>query len=117
LREDLDHWSDHYPIETSFLFSPYVSPHAPKALWRKADKAALSQRARELDLLPRSYEKCEDVDAGVDRLVRWIKEAVAQQIPLSKPVSFSVHWWSSELTQLVRSARRARRWHKRWPCA
>jgi hypothetical protein len=36
---------------------------------------------------------------------------------LSKPTSFSVSWWSSELTQLVRNARRARRWHTRCPCA
>ncbi len=49
--------------------------------------------------------------------MRWIKEAVAQYIPLSKPVSVSVPWWSSELTQLVRNARRARRWHKRRLCA
>ncbi len=48
--------------------------------------------------------------------MRWIKEAVAQHIPLSKPVSFYVPWWSSELTQLVRSAGRARRWHTRRPC-
>jgi hypothetical protein len=37
-------------------------------------------------------------------------------IPLSKPVSFSVSWWSSELTQLVRNARMPRRLHKRLPC-
>jgi hypothetical protein len=117
LREDLDHGSDHYPIETSFLFSPHVFPHVPKPLWRKADKATLTQRARELDLLPKNYENCKDIDAGVDSLVRWIKEAAAQQIPLSKPVFFSVPWWSSELTRLVRNARRARRWHKRRPCA
>jgi hypothetical protein len=49
--------------------------------------------------------------------VRWIKEAVAQHIPLTKPVSFSLSWWSSELTQLVRNARRARRWHTSCPCA
>jgi hypothetical protein len=67
-----------------------VSPHVLKPLWRKADKATLSQRARELDLLSRNYEHCKDVDAGVERLVRWIKETVAQHIPLSKPVSFSV---------------------------
>jgi hypothetical protein len=30
LREDLDHGFDHYPFETSFLFSPHVSPHVPK---------------------------------------------------------------------------------------
>ncbi len=67
--------------------------------------------------MPRNYKICDDIDAGVERLVRWIKEAVAQHIPLSKPVSFSVPWWSSELTQLVRNARRARKWHKRHPCA
>jgi hypothetical protein len=50
-------------------------------------------------------------------LVRWVKEAVAQHIPLSKPVSFSVPWWPSELTQLVRNARQTRRWYKRRPCA
>ncbi len=92
MREDLDHGSDHFPIETSFLFSPHVSPHVPKPLWRKANKAALSLKATELDLLLRNYKNCEDIDAGVDRLVRWIKEAVAQHIPLSKPASFSFSW-------------------------
>jgi hypothetical protein len=38
-------------------------------------------------------------------------------MPLSKPVSFSVTGWSSKLTQVVRNARRARMWHKKWPCA
>jgi hypothetical protein len=90
LREDLDHGSDHHPIETSFLFSTPVYPHVPKPLWRKADKAPLSLRARELDQLPRNYKYREDIDAGVNRFVRWIKEAVAQHIPLSKPLSFSV---------------------------
>ncbi len=32
LREDLDHGSDHYLIETSYLFSPHVSLHVPKPL-------------------------------------------------------------------------------------
>ncbi len=45
------------------------------------------------------------------------QEAVAQDIPSSKLVSFSASWWSSELTQLVRNARRARRRHTRCPCA
>ncbi len=77
LRKDLDDGLDHYPIDTSFMFSPNITPHIPKPLWRKADKAALSQRARDFNLLPRNYESCKDIDAGVDRLVRWIKEAVA----------------------------------------
>jgi hypothetical protein len=88
LRKDLDHGSDHFPIETSFMFTPHVSPHIPKPLWRKANKDVLSSKATELDLPPRNYENCEDIDAGVDRLVRWIKEAVAQHIPLSKPAFF-----------------------------
>jgi hypothetical protein len=36
-REDLDHGSDHYHIESSFLFSPHTVPHVPKPLWRKAE--------------------------------------------------------------------------------
>ncbi len=57
---------------------------------RKAAKVALSMSAGELDLFPRTYRKCEDIVAGVDRLVRWIKQVVAQHIPLSKPVLYSV---------------------------
>ncbi len=49
LREDLDHGSDHYPINTAILFSLHVSPHVPKPLWRKSDKTIFSLRARELD--------------------------------------------------------------------
>jgi hypothetical protein len=74
-----------------------------------ADKAVLSLRARGLGLLPRGYENCKYMDTGVDRLVRCIKEEVAQRIHLSKPVSFFVLWWSSDLIQLVRNATRARK--------
>ncbi len=45
----------------------------------------------------------------------WIKEAVAQHIPLSKPAPFPVRWWSNELMQLVMNARRARNDHRRGP--
>jgi hypothetical protein len=71
LIADLDHGSDHYHTETSLLSSPHVSPHVPKPLCRKAGWAELSLRARELDLLPRRYKNCKDINAGVDRLVRW----------------------------------------------
>jgi hypothetical protein len=92
LREDLNHGSDHYLIETSFLFSPHDSPHVTNPLWMMAEKAALSLKARELELLLRNYKYCEDIDTGVERLVRWIKDAVTQHIPLSKPILFSVLW-------------------------
>jgi hypothetical protein len=89
-REDLDHGSDHFPIETAFSFSPLVFAFIPKPPWRKANRAALALRARELDFMPNNYTNCEHVHKGVEILVRWIIEAVAQHIPLSKPVSFSV---------------------------
>jgi hypothetical protein len=69
----------------------------------------LSLKARELDLLPRNYKSCEDLDLGVNRLMRLIKEAVAQNILILQPVSFSVSWWFSDLTKHVRNVRRARR--------
>jgi hypothetical protein len=77
----------------------------------------IALKARELDLLPGNYGNCEEIDAGVDRLVRWIREAVALHIPLSRPALFSVPWWSSELTQLIKIGRRAWRWHKGRLCA
>jgi hypothetical protein len=58
----------------------------------------LSLSARELDLFPRNFQNGEDIDAGVDRLVRWITETVVQHIPMSTPAHFSVLGWSSELT-------------------
>jgi hypothetical protein len=54
LREDLDHGSDHFPIETANSFSPYISLFFPKPQWRKKDKAALALKARELQLIPRT---------------------------------------------------------------
>jgi hypothetical protein len=47
--------------------------------------------------------------------VTWIKVVVAQHVPVSKAALFFVPWWSSELTQLGRNARRARREHGKWP--
>jgi hypothetical protein len=35
-----------------------------------ADKGALSLRAKELDLFPKCFENCNDIDTGVDGLVR-----------------------------------------------
>jgi hypothetical protein len=57
-----------------------------------ADKAEVSSSARELDLFPRGLENSDDIDKGVDRLVGWIKEAVAQNIPLYKSFFFFVPW-------------------------
>jgi hypothetical protein len=37
-----------------------------------AVKGVLSVSARELDLVYRYFENFEDIDRGVDRLVRWI---------------------------------------------
>ncbi len=67
-----------------------MSSHVPKLLLKKADTGALSLKFRELDLMPINYENCKDIDVGKDKLVRYIKEAVAKQIPVSRLVSSSV---------------------------
>jgi hypothetical protein len=66
-------------------------------------------KARELDQLSRNYKSCKGIDAGDERLVRWIKEVKAQHVLFSKPVSFSIPLLSSELTWPVINALRARR--------
>jgi hypothetical protein len=68
-REDLDHGSDYYPIDSTFLFSPHKAIHVPKPLWRKADEVALSLSFRELDLFLKNFQNCKDIYAGIDRLV------------------------------------------------
>jgi hypothetical protein len=70
------------------MFSPLTFLHVP--LWRKVDKMVLSLSLRELDLFPRTFQNCKDIDVEVDRLVRWIKETVAQHILFSKLTPFSV---------------------------
>jgi hypothetical protein len=61
-REDIDHGSDYFPIETTFSFTPLVSHFVPKPQWRKVDKVTLTVRAREHDLMPRNYKNCKDID-------------------------------------------------------
>jgi hypothetical protein len=73
---------------------------------RKAKMVALALKAREPYLLPRNHKNCEDSNAGVEKLVRWMKEVIAQHVLLSKHVSVSISWLSCELTQLVRNARK-----------
>jgi hypothetical protein len=70
--EELDHRLDHYPTESSLLFSSHISLYAPKLFWRMADKVVLSLKAIELDLFYRSFRTYKNIDSGVDRLVRWI---------------------------------------------
>jgi hypothetical protein len=89
-REILDHGSDYYTIESFFLFSLHTTLHVPKPLWLMADKAALLLRARKLNKLSRLFENCKEIVAGVDRLVRGMKEAIAQHILLlSQPLYLS----------------------------
>jgi hypothetical protein len=40
--------------------------------------------------MPSINKNCNDIDGRKLRLVKWIEEGVAQYVPLSKPVSFSV---------------------------
>jgi hypothetical protein len=80
LREDLDHWLDYYPNETTLFLSCHVVPHTPTPVLKMADKFRLSFKVRELEQLPRAFKNCHDNDAGVDRLMRWIKVAMAQFI-------------------------------------
>jgi hypothetical protein len=87
-RNDLDYRSEHFPMESSLVFSSHRASHVIKPLWKKADKVVLTQGSRELDFFLRNIENSKDIDAGVDRLVRWIKEAMAQYILFSKPVPF-----------------------------
>jgi hypothetical protein len=79
----------------------------------KAYKIALSLCTRKLDLFPRHFQNSEDIDTRVDKFEGWIKEAIANHIPMSKPLPLSVPWWSSELTQLLRNVSMARREHRR----
>jgi hypothetical protein len=53
------------------------------------NKAACSELAEELDRFPRHFENCEDIDTGVNRSVRWIKEVVAKHVTMSILVSIS----------------------------
>ncbi len=55
LREDLDDGFYLYPIGVLVLSFPQILPHVPKLQWKKADRAAMFLRGRELDLLPRDY--------------------------------------------------------------
>ncbi len=70
LREDLKYSCDYYPIETSFLLASHITLYVPKLLQKRADKDALAQKVRELDLMLRTYRTCKDIDARMEELGR-----------------------------------------------
>ncbi len=94
---------------------PQICKFEPHQLWKKANKEAIAEKAREISTFPRNFTSIADIDSSVGFLISWMKEVIDQHVPMSKPAPFCVPRWSEEIKELVVEARRAFRRHRRNP--
>ncbi len=113
VRMDLHQESDHLPILSVFSFVPPFCAFELCPLWKKANKEAIREKAKEITLFPCNFSSISDVNFSIDLLISWMKRVIAEHVPKLKPVPFCVPWWSEKIGELVEEARRALRHHRR----
>jgi hypothetical protein len=62
----------------------------PRPLWKKANKEATMERAKEINSFPRKFSSTPDIDLSIDSLISWIKGVIAEYVLMSKPAPFCV---------------------------
>ena len=110
---ELDNGSDHLPILTVLSLSPIQKPTKLRRNFRKVDALTLlaaydTHSTFDIDELLASTA---DIDLEADALTQDIQQAITTAVPLSRPSSHAVPWWSTTLDQLVKTARKARTYH------
>ncbi len=80
-----------------FSFLPHPCQFEPRPLWKKANKEAIIERAKEINSFPCTFTSISDIDFLIDFLISWMKRVVDEHVPMSKPAKFHVPWWSDEI--------------------
>jgi hypothetical protein len=88
-RKVLHQWSDHLSILSVFSFVLQLCQFVPRPLWKKADKEAIKEGAKEIGTYPRNFSCTSDIDFSIDFLILWMKELIDKHVPLSKPAPFA----------------------------
>ncbi|KAI0996003.1 hypothetical protein K3495_g12178 [Podosphaera aphanis] len=114
--EELESGSDHIPVIIELQIEPPREENdEPRPQWKKVDWDALNKRiAMKLVDFPSnetSLTTPESIDLRVTQITRVIHESVEELVPKANRSRFSKPYWTTECTQVVKMARRARR---RW---
>ncbi len=113
MREDLHQGSDHYSILSTYSFVLQLCIFELRPLWKKANKEAIQNKAKEIAAFPHYLSYISDIDSSIDFLHLWMKDVIAQHVTMSKPAPFRVPWWSEDIGVLVEEVRRAKRRYRR----
>ncbi|KAF4227803.1 hypothetical protein CNMCM8980_005984 [Aspergillus fumigatiaffinis] len=112
-REDLDHDSDHIPLET-VLAKPTRDRVVPEQWnWERTDKERLyTTLARHLPVTT-ELETERDIDSATQEIVSAILTAVRESTPKSRISPRSIPGWTRECKEAQQLARRLRRRYQR----
>ncbi len=83
VREDLHQGSDHKPIISVFSFVPHLCKCKSGPSWKKANKEAMAERAKEINSFPHNFSSISDIDYSIDYLISRMKEVIDQHDPMS----------------------------------
>ncbi|KAI1001859.1 hypothetical protein K3495_g6341 [Podosphaera aphanis] len=104
----LDHGSDHLPICISVDITPEKLDPVPTRVWKETDSLAANAEAIARFPPPRQILTAADLDAYCDEISQIIGKMVDITVPLRKPSSRAVPWWSNTVRSAIKLARKMR---------
>lgn len=106
--QQLDHGSDHLPICISIDITPEKLDPVPTRVWKETDILAAKAEASARIPPPRQLLTVEDLHAYCLEMSHVIGNIVDITVPLRKPSSRAVPWWSDTVRSAIKLARRTR---------
>src|SRR5277367_2998244 len=96
LRLDLDHGSDHFPIETTLAIEPVLASVRQRRSWKSLNKDIVASGAQGLRQPPAGVLSANDIETYTDYLMGFIQELVSYSVPWAKPSHKANPWWTNE---------------------
>ena len=109
IRTDLDHGSDHIPIEVSLALEPVIAPIMKKRKWKTLNKEMVAAGAEELHQPTISTLSAANIERYTSYLMDFIQELIELTVPWAKPSRRATPWWTQEIQALVTQERQLRR--------
>ena len=104
---DLDHGSDHKPVQLTFKLEVVRSINTPQKCWKLMDRQAILAEAQML-YVPEILQNEEDVEQYCAYLSDFIESLADRTVPLRKSSPWAAPWWTAAVQEAVSEARRLR---------
>ena len=113
VAEELDHDSDHYPIETVLDFAIQTEPETQRRAWKRLNHDCFIVSIKN-NLPDAENLNCpREIDNFTEKLAQAINNAINVSTPWTKLSRYSKSYWTDQCTAAVKSARKAKRLWKR----